>query len=146
MKLSEADRDVQIIIKIKRYCDDINASVERFGKSKEIFASDSDYRNSCAMSILQIGELANRLSENFRNQHDKILWRQIVDMRNILAHDYVNLDLNRIWVSIETDIPELRAFCATVPQSANDKKEPQCEAMRLKTKGFKFDREEAHEK
>ncbi|MDR1508563.1 MAG: DUF86 domain-containing protein [Synergistaceae bacterium] len=49
-----------------------------------------------------------------------MLWRQIIDMRNIVAHDYANLDLARTWASIEIDVPELQAFCATVLQTAKN--------------------------
>jgi uncharacterized protein with HEPN domain len=125
MKPSEFDRDIHLIGKIKKYCDDIFACAERFGKSKEAFSADTIYQHACAMCILQIGELANHLSESFRAGHGEILWRQIIDMRNIMAHDYAKLDLTRTWASIEIDVPELRAFCEAVSRNAkngNEKK------------------------
>ena len=85
---------------------------------KEAFSKDTIYQHACAMCILQIGELANHLSEGFRAKHSKILWRQIIDMRNIMAHDYAKLDLHRTWASIEIDVPELRAFCEAAMQNA----------------------------
>lgn len=64
MNISERDR--RIIEHICEYCVDIEDAVSRFGDSCEQFEADKDYRNSCVFCILQIGELCNHLSEEFR--------------------------------------------------------------------------------
>jgi uncharacterized protein with HEPN domain len=62
------------------------------------------------MSILTIGECANRLSDEFKDRHSHIEWLQIVAVRNIAAHGYWQLDMRQIWQAIEEDIPVLNEF------------------------------------
>ena len=35
-------------------------------------------------------------------------WKQIAGFRDIAIHDYITLDLDRIWDSVNKDIPELK--------------------------------------
>jgi len=111
------DKRISILEKIIYYCEQIGKTTERFGKTYEIFYGDFDYQNACAMCIFQIGELASRLPDDFRLRYDKIPWKLIRGMRNMFAHDYGNVDLARMWATIETDIPILKTNCEEVLQS-----------------------------
>ncbi len=55
-----------------------------------------------------IGEASARLSDEFRNTHVDIPWKEIIGMRNILIHDYFGTDLGGVWTSIKEDLPKLR--------------------------------------
>lgn len=57
-----------------------------------------------------IGEAANRLSDDFRQQHSTIPWKDIIGMRNILAHQYDDVNADEVWQVIHQDIPELMAM------------------------------------
>lgn len=39
------------------------------------------------MCVIQIGELAGNISEDFREKHTEIPWRQLRGLRNIYAHN-----------------------------------------------------------
>ena len=109
-----ADRDKSILQHIKRYCDDIDSFIERFGKEFEKFTSDRAYFNAVSMCILQIGELSGSLSEEYRAlTADRIPWSNIRGMRNIVAHDYGSLDEELVWETATDDIPFLRDFCVS---------------------------------
>lgn len=54
-----------------------------------------------------IGEAANRVSEDIRARHPEVPWRAIVDFRNLLAHGYEYVLLDRVWQVIVADIPPL---------------------------------------
>ena len=53
--MKQADRI--ILEKMIGYCDQINAMMERFGRSWEAFSRDMAYQLAVNMCILQIGEL-----------------------------------------------------------------------------------------
>lgn len=53
---------------------------------------DFVYKNAVTMCILQIGELSGYLSDDFKNKHDGVSWRNIKGMRNVVAHNYGSLD------------------------------------------------------
>ncbi len=92
MRNKQRDTDEIIIKKIIGYCDDIDASMERFNHSYEQYLSDKVFQYACNMCILQIGELTTRLTEDFKAQHAEIPWKQIKAMRNIHAHEYERVD------------------------------------------------------
>jgi hypothetical protein len=57
-----------------------------FWPTKDAFEAYLACRNACAMSVLQIGELASRLSEDFRERYDGAPRKLIRAMRNVFAH------------------------------------------------------------
>lgn len=54
-----------------------------------------------------VGEAANRLSEELRAAHPEVPWRAIIDFRNLLAHGYDHVLLDRVWQVIAVDLPSL---------------------------------------
>lgn len=65
---------------------------------------------SCAVmyKIQSIGEAAKRLSPGFRARYKGILWKQIAGMRDILVHDYTQVDRGAVWQAATNDIPALK--------------------------------------
>ena len=106
------ERDAEILKHIAAYCDDIAGAVARFGDSYEAFSSDKDYRNACVFCILQIGELSNHLSEDFKLSNKAMPWREIYGMRNIAAHHYGSMSIETVWGTVKEDIPALREYCS----------------------------------
>ena len=54
-----------------------------------------------------IGEAARRLSPEARNAFPEIPWKLVTAMRNILIHDYDDVDLDVVWDTIQRDVPPL---------------------------------------
>lgn len=100
-------KDLMIVQKIISYCGQIQHSHSVFGMSYEVFAENVTYQNACCMCILQIGELAGKLSDEARAQLSDIPWREIRGLRNICAHNYGNIDVAMIWNTLLYDVPEL---------------------------------------
>jgi uncharacterized protein with HEPN domain len=68
----------------------------------------SELHQAAVVRMLEIvGEAAGRLSNEFRDSHPDIPWKQIVGMRNRLIHDYTNVDLPRVWEVVSVYLPEL---------------------------------------
>lgn len=104
--------DLQRILKIKEYCEDIAGATARYGMSYEAFQEDTIYQYSVSFCILQIGELSGGLSEEFRQAtSSRIPWSSIKSMRNIVAHGYGGIRLDIIWQTVLNDIPVLKQFC-----------------------------------
>ena len=108
------DRNISILEHIVSYCQQIEQTVDRFGDDPAIFQNDSIYRNAAALCILQIGELVGKLTDEFREQHRAVPWRQIKAMRNIVAHSYGTVDPETTWEIISDDIPKLKKYCETI--------------------------------
>jgi uncharacterized protein with HEPN domain len=60
--------------------------------------------------IAIIGEATKRLSKDFREQHSTIPWKKIAGMRDIITHDYDEVDLTEIWTVINENLPQLLKY------------------------------------
>ena len=112
--MAEYNKDLHIMERIIAYCEEIEKTTTRFGRTLDIFRDDSVYRNACAMCIVQIGELASNLSDEFRLKYNKVPWRSIRAMRNIFAHDYENMNVEETWAVIENRVTELKDYCLEI--------------------------------
>jgi uncharacterized protein with HEPN domain len=57
--------------------------------------------------ITIIGEATKRLSQELRQQHPEIPWRDIAGMRDVIVHEYDQVDLDVVWDVIHNKLPEL---------------------------------------
>jgi uncharacterized protein with HEPN domain len=56
-----------------------------------------------------IGEAARKVSRSYQTAHPEIPWRDIIGQRNILAHEYGQLDHGLLYKTVRDDIPQLVA-------------------------------------
>lgn len=106
------NKDKQRLQHIILHCEDALSYIERFGNSFDTFVSDKAYFNSVYMSLFQIGEMAGNLTPGFVDRTKKdIPWRNIKGMRNIIAHEYGEIDKEVIWNTLTENIPVLLTFC-----------------------------------
>jgi len=71
--------------------------------------------------LLVLGEAVKRLSEETRARHPDIPWRRVAGMRDRLIHEYDDVDLDEVWVTINSDIPRLTAMLEPlVPREADE--------------------------
>ena len=110
--------DKVVIEKMIGYCDDIISAMDRFGAAKENYDKDKVYQYATSMCILQIGELANRLSDEAKQETSQIPWRLIRAMRNVFAHNYEKAEHQLMWQTISEDIPALSKQLKEVLQNA----------------------------
>lgn len=108
------NRNISILGHIVMYCDQIEETICRFGNDYHIFSTDAIYRNAAALCVLQIGELAGKLTDTFRAAHPGAPWRQIRGMRNIVAHSYGTVDPEITWEILTEDIPALKTYCKKI--------------------------------
>lgn len=104
--------DLQRLEHIRDYCRRIQKSLLRHNHSVEEFNADEEFQQSAAFSVLQIGELCNGLSEEYRRAtSSQVQWNAIRGLRNIIVHAYGSIKLDILWDIVTTDIPNLKQFC-----------------------------------
>jgi uncharacterized protein with HEPN domain len=99
-------RNELAVQKIIAYAEEIasfSAITPTFGE----FESDRKTIAACAMNLLQIGELANKLDDSYVRKHDDIPWRKIISVRNRIAHDYEGINFDVVWEIVKGDLPIL---------------------------------------
>ena len=108
------NRHLFILQKIVNYSDKIAAAIERFALDYQKFIDDTVVRDAICMSLLQIGELVNKLTEEFKQTHEDIEWHKVIALRHRVIHDYYSLDLALIWQVVTINIPELKTYCKKI--------------------------------
>jgi len=109
--MKQDDRNASTLRHIVFYCNEIVDAIRRHSLTVEKVAADPVYKNALAMSILQIGELVNTLSDDFRATHDQMPWREIKRMRDKATHHYWRFDVDILWETVTEDIEPLKAYC-----------------------------------
>lgn len=84
-------------------------AVMKFTKGIDLneYLSDEDNQLVIERRIEIIGEAARRVSESLKSAHPEIPWRLIIAQRNVLIHDYDEIDHVRIWKLVLEQIPKL---------------------------------------
>jgi uncharacterized protein with HEPN domain len=75
---------------------------------KETFINTPLVQDAVIRNLQILAESTQRLSEQIKRTQPKIDWYRIEGFRNVLAHDYLGVDLERTWNIIENEIPVLK--------------------------------------
>lgn len=99
------DRDLALLWDMKEASRDISEFVR--GVAFAQFASNKMLRYAVERQLLVIGEAAKHTSEVFKQAHPEIPWSSIIAQRNVLAHEYGEVLIERIWLVATERISEL---------------------------------------
>ena len=77
------------------------------GIDKGGFYANGEKQDAVLRRLEIIGEAAERISPEVQKEFPGIPFREIRGMRNIIAHDYGEVDLERVWETVTHDIPNL---------------------------------------
>lgn len=80
------------------------------GYSVAQYMADIKTQQAVAMNFILIGEAANRIFVDFPDvitENSNIEWMKIRGLRNILAHEYHNIDIASLFQTASTSVPIL---------------------------------------
>jgi uncharacterized protein with HEPN domain len=77
------------------------------GMSFEAFAADQRTTYAAVRALEIIGEATKRLPEEIRALEPEVPWKKMAGMRDIIVHQYENVDLKVVWDTIHQDLPSL---------------------------------------
>lgn len=72
------------------------------------FKNNSMMVEACVFNLSQIGELVNKLDEEYMKKYPEIPWFKMRGLRNRIVHDYEGVNLKLIWEIIDMDIEVLK--------------------------------------
>ena len=82
----------------------------------EIFFSDTRTQDAVLRNLHTLSESIQRLSQTLKASHPEVDWRGISGFRNILVHDYLGVNLVRVWEVVERDLPDLKTKILDIMQ------------------------------
>lgn len=78
--------------------------------SRDEFLRDRRTQQAVIMSLIVIGEAATRIMDRhpeFAERHSQVPWRNMRGMRNRIAHGYFDINLDVVWDTVMTALPDL---------------------------------------
>ncbi|MGB2926648.1 MAG: DUF86 domain-containing protein [Limnothrix sp.] len=85
------------------------AKIEKYATQGKAEFFDNELIQTWIVFQLQIiGEAARSISDETYEKYPQIEWRNIIDFRNLLVHEYFRIDLKIVWKIVETEIPKLK--------------------------------------
>jgi len=78
------------------------------GIDKRAFMASSLVQDAVIRNLQIMAESARRVSDRLKEAQPEIDWHKIAGFRNILVHDYLGVDTERVWNIIENEIPVLK--------------------------------------
>jgi uncharacterized protein with HEPN domain len=89
------------------------------GMAKDAFLADKRTQQAVIMSLIIIGEAAAKVMDGyaaFAQAHSEVPWRSMRGMRNRIAHGYFDINLDVVWNTVQTALPELLVQLPVVRQ------------------------------
>lgn len=95
------------------YLQDIIDSIDHIEKytqntSLNRFEEDEYMQDAVIRRFQIIGEATKRIPNEFKQKYSDIPWKHATGMRDVLVHDYNEVNLSRLWKTITEDLPKLR--------------------------------------
>jgi len=92
-------------------------------KTKDEFDHDIQCQDAVIRRLEIIGEAARRVSEQTKASFPHLPWNAMMNMRNVLIHEYDGVDLPIVWDTVQNDLPPLIAVLERIvpPKERTDK-------------------------
>jgi len=84
------------------------------GQTKSSFIDNELLISAVVRQLEIIGEAAKKTSAGFKAKHKDVLWKEITGMRNILIHEYFNVDLKLVWETVRLNLPKFKKQIAVL--------------------------------
>lgn len=94
---------------LRHIADALVRIAEYVPKEKQAFLDDTQCQDAVMRNLGVIGEAVKKLPPSIRAQRPEVHWKDIAGMRDRLIHDYVSVDIELVWDTVQRDLPILRA-------------------------------------
>ena len=85
--------------------------------SFDVFEESYDAQDKIMRRLEIIAEAAKKLPEEMRLRHTDIPWKSIIGLRNIIAHNYDEVNLKEIWQIVTIHLPETKILIEKIYSS-----------------------------
>ena len=83
--------------------------IEKYtGRGRQVFVSDELVQTYVVHNLQILGEAAAKIPIDVHGQYPGLPWPKMIGMRNVLVHNYFNIDLEIVWAVVERELPALK--------------------------------------
>ena len=99
------DKDISLLIDMYIHSKNIVEFVKNVNFYE--FERNNMLRAATERNLEIIGIAAKKISSETQILFSQIPWKDIIGLRNILAHDYGEIKIEKVWITAQKYIPEL---------------------------------------
>lgn len=81
---------------------------------REQFLASHTLQDAVLRNLQTLAESTQRVSAALKSRYPEVEWQRISAFRNVLVHNYLGIDLERIWEIAERDVPQLKRTIARI--------------------------------
>jgi uncharacterized protein with HEPN domain len=89
---------LECIARIERYC----------AAGEQAFLSEELIQDAVLRNLQMVAESSQRLSDELKDRHRDTDWRGLAGFRNVVVHDYLGINIARVWRIVSVDLPALK--------------------------------------
>ena len=83
--------------------------IEKYAaRGRQAFVADELIQTYIVHNLQILGEAAAKIPSDQQREYPNLPWPKMVGMRNVLVHNYFNIDLDIVWQVVETELPALK--------------------------------------
>jgi uncharacterized protein with HEPN domain len=87
-----------------------NASQFLDGVTLEYFLNDEVKKRAVAMTLVYIGTVINRLSNDLRDENPTIPWKNLADFGNSIADSFRTSNMEDVWKISKNEFPQYKIY------------------------------------
>ncbi len=85
------------------------ARIKEFTEAgNDTFMSSKLIQDAVLRNLHTLTESTLRLSDGLKNIYPEVAWKEIAKFGHVVVHDYLGVNLERVWKIIEGDLPVLK--------------------------------------
>jgi uncharacterized protein with HEPN domain len=88
---------IECVRRIGHYC----------ATGKSAFLESELIQDAVLRNLQTLAESTQRISDELKALHPEVDWRAIAGFRNVLVHDYLGINLDRVWEIVSVHLPVL---------------------------------------
>jgi uncharacterized protein with HEPN domain len=97
------------ISRIQRYCEE----------GKAAFFESDIIQDAVLRNLQTLAESTQRISDRRKSGHPEVDWRAVAGFRNVLVHDYLGINLERVWEIVSVHLPVLSLQMTAIQREAD---------------------------
>ncbi|MBE0524357.1 MAG: DUF86 domain-containing protein [Methanosarcinales archaeon] len=99
---------------VNQILDAINKIQDYTVEGRDVFYETIIIQDAVMRNIEIIGEIAKRISDDFKEKYDTVPWRKMAGIRDVLIHDYDSIDMSIVWNVISMELPKIRRILSKI--------------------------------